>query len=356
MAACDLNGLASEWESDKQVREFVRVKNCLFAPALRCAAPECNVACAERNYDQLAPLAKRLRLPNGHVGQVLRRSQHALKPDKSEAKVGDEAKDEEAEVKNDEDDEAKDDPAPKARGRPRAKAQPEKPTAKAKGKAKAKAKGAAKAKGKAKEDPEEGNHNAAATETSMAKEQPPTTMVVDPKPEVVVPPSDANKAEVDANTKKPDGDDQEPKVARKRRTRKASDKTQDSAGSEPKKVTNKRKKTDGAEVAKGPAKAAANEDDVKEAKGDEAEGEEKDEGGEGEAAPKKRTRTRHAETQTFARRPLPSTTFGQAKWHALRRHFAEKIRPNLRHYSAHEDLWFTKNTFWFTNVSTVFNL
>lgn len=71
MAACNLDGLALEWESNNGVREFVRVKNCLFAPALRCAEPECNVACGERNYEQLAPLAKRLRLPNGHVGQVM---------------------------------------------------------------------------------------------------------------------------------------------------------------------------------------------------------------------------------------------------------------------------------------------
>lgn len=253
----------------------------------------------------------------------------------------------EAEVAGDEDDKAKDDPAPKARGRPRAKAQAEKPAAKAKGKAKAKAKGTAKAKAKAnskaKEDPEEGNHNEGpevAKETSMAEEQPPTDMAVDPKPEVAVPPSDAAKAEVDANTMKPDGD--QPKVARKSRARKVSDKTQDSAGSDPSKVPNKRKKTEKTEAAKNSAKAGATEGDPKEAKGDEVAEEKEGAGEEGKRVPKKRTR--HAEAQSFARRSTPSTSFGKAKWHALRHQFTEKIRPRLQHYSAHEDRQFTKKT------------
>ncbi|CAK9018760.1 Uncharacterized protein SCF082_LOCUS14219 [Durusdinium trenchii] len=387
MAACDLDGLATEWESNKEVREFVRVKNCLFAPALRCAEPECNVACAERNYEQLAPLAKRLRLPDGHVGQVmvphvarekarealekdstkkpivvlesqpfgndssetqplptaemnllaetfsevdptipsvLRRAQHALKPDKSEAKddeaKGNEAKDVEAkddevegdEARDDEDDKAKRRPAPKAKGRPR-------------------------------EEPQ-------ATDMDQTKDDAKPEVVVSPKDdakgEVVVPPSDA-KAKDDVAKEHDDHPKQ--KVPRKTRAQRVGDTTQDSAGSEPVKRANKRRKTTQAETAKDShdetakdsAKAVATEGDPKEANGHNVAGEDQAEGGKPKEAPKKRAR--NPEAQSFARRVIPNTAFGQAKWHALRGQFNEKIRLSLRHYSAHEDLWFTKN-------------
>ena len=71
MTAADLSGLAKAWESDPEVREFMRVNQCLFRPAIRCAKPECNVRCGEQNFQALKPIAQRLRLPNGHVGQVM---------------------------------------------------------------------------------------------------------------------------------------------------------------------------------------------------------------------------------------------------------------------------------------------
>ena len=47
MANANLDGLASEWEACVAVREFVRVKGCLIAPALRMVEPLCVVACGE---------------------------------------------------------------------------------------------------------------------------------------------------------------------------------------------------------------------------------------------------------------------------------------------------------------------
>ena len=69
--AADLSGLAQAWESDAEMREYIRVNQCLFRPAIRCAKPECNVRCGEQNLQVLKPIAQRLRLPNGHVGQVM---------------------------------------------------------------------------------------------------------------------------------------------------------------------------------------------------------------------------------------------------------------------------------------------
>ena len=69
--AADLRGLAQAWESDPEVREYMRVNQCLFRPAIRCAKPECNVRCGEQNVQVLKPVAQRLRLPTGHVGQVM---------------------------------------------------------------------------------------------------------------------------------------------------------------------------------------------------------------------------------------------------------------------------------------------
>ena len=66
----DLEGLATDWERCSEVREFVRVNNCLFSPAVRCVTAECNVACAEQNYYQLSPIARRVLMPDMSVGQV----------------------------------------------------------------------------------------------------------------------------------------------------------------------------------------------------------------------------------------------------------------------------------------------
>ena len=71
MAAPNLDGVAKGWESSDRVREHLRTHGCLFAPANRQLVPECTVACGEKNFDVLAPLAKRLRLPNDEVGQVM---------------------------------------------------------------------------------------------------------------------------------------------------------------------------------------------------------------------------------------------------------------------------------------------
>lgn len=56
-----------------------------------------------------------------------------------------------------------------------------------------------------------------------------------------------------------------------------------------------------------------------------------------EEAPPKRRRQRSSSPACFARRKCPSSEFGKAKWHALKRAFTELIRPRLTTYSAHED-------------------
>ena len=66
-----VDGIAEEWEANTHVREFVRANRSLFAPAIRCSLPLCNVRCGEQNLEQLLPLAKRLRMPNGEVGQIM---------------------------------------------------------------------------------------------------------------------------------------------------------------------------------------------------------------------------------------------------------------------------------------------
>lgn len=70
MAVPSLEGLAEEWDACSIVREHMRVKLTLFAPELRKDSPYCNVACGERNFEVLKPLAMRLRLEDGSVGQM----------------------------------------------------------------------------------------------------------------------------------------------------------------------------------------------------------------------------------------------------------------------------------------------
>ena len=56
-----------------------------------------------------------------------------------------------------------------------------------------------------------------------------------------------------------------------------------------------------------------------------------------EKAPPQRSRPRSSSPATFARRKCPSTEFGKAKWHALKRAFTDLIRPRLTIFRAHED-------------------
>lgn len=65
-----LDGVAAEWDAEQHVREHMRATHQLFSPELRRAEPRCTVQCGERNYEVLKPLVKRLRLPDGTVGQV----------------------------------------------------------------------------------------------------------------------------------------------------------------------------------------------------------------------------------------------------------------------------------------------
>lgn len=65
-----LDGLAEDWDAAPRVREHMRVRQFLFAPELRRDDVRCNVPCAERNYDALIPLAKRLSMPDGSLGQL----------------------------------------------------------------------------------------------------------------------------------------------------------------------------------------------------------------------------------------------------------------------------------------------
>lgn len=51
----------------------------------------------------------------------------------------------------------------------------------------------------------------------------------------------------------------------------------------------------------------------------------------------RKKRVRHSEAQTFARRAEPLSSFGKAKWVALRAAFVAKVKPLLEFYSAHED-------------------
>ena len=68
--APSLEGVAEEWEASQELRDFVRVKGCLFAPAARSDDIQITVECGARNYHTLKPLAKRLKEENGSVGQI----------------------------------------------------------------------------------------------------------------------------------------------------------------------------------------------------------------------------------------------------------------------------------------------
>lgn len=68
---------------------------------------------------------------------------------------------------------------------------------------------------------------------------------------------------------------------------------------------------------------------------DVSEGKETEEGGE---APKKPKRVRNpGGSVTFARRYKPSSSFGAAKWDAIRNAFVAEIKPHLSKFSEHED-------------------
>ena len=65
-----LDGVGAEWEASECVRDFVRIKGSLFAPANRSNDVEITVSCGEKNFHVLAPLAKRLLDKDGNVGQL----------------------------------------------------------------------------------------------------------------------------------------------------------------------------------------------------------------------------------------------------------------------------------------------
>jgi len=73
---------------------------------------------------------------------------------------------------------------------------------------------------------------------------------------------------------------------------------------------------------------------------DVSEGKETEEGGE---APKKPKRVRNpGGSVTFARRYKPSSSFGAAKWDAIRNAFVAEIKPHLSKFSEHEAVGFCR--------------
>lgn len=70
MVAPSLEGVFLEWDASAMVREHMRVRRCLFACEARTPEPSSTIKCAERNFEVLKPLAKRLRMPDGTVGQI----------------------------------------------------------------------------------------------------------------------------------------------------------------------------------------------------------------------------------------------------------------------------------------------
>ena len=65
-----MEGVAKEWEETLEVRERLRSKKPFFEAAAREIEPKCTLACAERNFHVLAPLAKRLHQADGRLGQL----------------------------------------------------------------------------------------------------------------------------------------------------------------------------------------------------------------------------------------------------------------------------------------------
>lgn len=65
-----LKDVFQEWDASEMVREHMRVRRCLFACEARTNEPSSTIKCAERNFEVLKPLAKRLRMPDGTVGQI----------------------------------------------------------------------------------------------------------------------------------------------------------------------------------------------------------------------------------------------------------------------------------------------
>ena len=60
--------------------------------------------------------------------------------------------------------------------------------------------------------------------------------------------------------------------------------------------------------------------------------------GKGAVVPRKSRGKRVGEAVTFARRVEPKGDFAKMKWQVLRDIFVTNIKPQLTHYSAHEDL------------------
>ena len=259
--------------------------------------------------------------------QVLRRQQFAAKDAMHDAAEGGEG-------------ETSDKKQPKGKGKGRGRGKG-KSKAKAKAKAEAKAEAHATQDTKADQEPKEKSG-----EAKDAKELPDSVGVSTPKDEVCPTLSHAPKDEqadisppshpAVAGTKpETSGDDAQVKQTKKRKP-KVTQEPVDSAGSEPAKKKTKATKGDAKKnqpdttatpVEKPKArKITKTQDDKKENAEKEPEKE------------KPNKRTRNMETQTFARRVVPTTQFGKDKWHALRGAFADVIRPTLKYFSAHEDM------------------
>lgn len=208
----------------------------------------------------------------------------------------------------------------KGRGRGRGKA-----AGQAKGKGKGKAKSKAKAKAKAKDQDVGDVIEEADMEEPCAKHG-------DEKMGFPDIPKDLDKTEgakesevIDKGegTTDPDGEGKVTDTKRKPRRRAAKPKEVSSGGSQ---CDSKKSSKDKKEEKKKDVKNKKKQTDKKKSTS-----ETKENNGE---PPAKKAKS---EPATFARRPLPSSTFGIAKWHALKNAFNAQIRPKVRSGYAHQD-------------------
>ena len=289
--------------------------------------------------------------------KVLRRSQFALK----------EKKDQEDEGGQDDGSTPKPKAKAKAKGRPRGKGKAAK--AKAKGKAKAQTKKGSKAKDDPTQEEEEEEEKEKEVDEIAEPSDNTTPEVPKDDEEKPVPKDDGTKEDCpkddnDLNKKKqealtpkePQPADKTPgpkakaKSTKKRKAKEVEEAQDHSAGSEPTQPVRQRRKAKGNEgkEAKPASADPAKGEDSKEVEVKGEVGKKAEEGGtceakanekEGEVKAKGKKRVRSDEPATFARRNVPTTSFGKDKWYALRQSFQTLIRPTLKHYSTHEDPW-----------------
>jgi len=70
MAAVDLDGLAEQWESNRDIRTRMRENQSLFQQTIGHKNLEVNIAGAEHHVDVLLPLVKMLHLDSGDTGMA----------------------------------------------------------------------------------------------------------------------------------------------------------------------------------------------------------------------------------------------------------------------------------------------